>query len=199
MVTLSISLADGTVAIEADPDQIEEVTASAIKLIEALSATQHHAATRQVKLTATESNEKTKKSEAIVPAETELEIKAKARTKKGTVKSKNWQHFPGLLSHDGWNEVKNFYDEKMPSGQNEQVAVFVAKLSKILDRKGFDGNEIHSAFKSLGIKTPANLMGVLGNMASLGLGHTSDGKFQLDFKGQQLVDIELPRSKAAKR
>ena len=196
MVTLNISLSDGTVEIESDPEQLDAVTGSAIKLIEALAAVKAHILSKPQGSSAADQVNVPEEAQPDSPNGT---IKPKARSKKGGAKTKNWQHLPDLLDHDGWKAVGEFYEQKQPSGQNEQVAVLVDILSSKLARKGIEGNEIHSAFKTLGLKTPANLTGVLGNMASVGLGHTTDGKFFLDFKGKQMVDHDLPRQNAAKK
>jgi hypothetical protein len=192
MVTLNISLADGTIEIEADHDQIDQVAASAIKLIEALAASSGGAAIQR--LVTTSSEVPSSPPQAGDQGSAEAARRPKAR--KGSGKTRNWNFLPKLFDDEGWAKLTDFYKSKSPTGQNEQVAVITSFVSETLKREGVDGNELHSCFKTLGIKTPANLTGVLGNMATAGLGHSTDGKFFLDFKGNQMVDMDLPRAQA---
>jgi len=201
MVKIRIGLREGTVDIEADGELVESTTTQAIVLMERLSelqlpATPVDAAPRLEPSTSVDDseNEGDKSTES---SGAPTSAKGRAR-KKGGNKTKNWQYIPDLLDHDGWGKAKDFFEEKAPKTQNEKVAVIVAGLGTHLGRNTFDGNEIHSAFRAFGEKTPANLSGVLGNMATEGLGHSSDGKFQLDFKGTQLVEHDLPREEKKK-
>lgn len=126
--------------------------------------------------------------------ETPEEKKPKQRRGSGTAKTTNWSMVNNLLDEAGRKALKAFYNEKMPSNQNEQVAVLAIKLQELTGRDGFDGNEIHTAFQIVGKKTPGNLNAVFGNMASAGLGSQAGKKFKPNFKAGDLVKHDLPKS-----
>jgi hypothetical protein len=201
MVKIVINIKDGLIDLEAEPEQLEQATASAIRLIERLSS----APVADTRATVLETPKVDPSRDHFSDAEqagvsgAASSEKSKGRRRKGAGKTKNWEFKPELLQDSDWVRVRDFVAVKSPSTQNEKVAVFVSILSQILGRKAFDGHELHTCFKTLTERTPANLTGVLGNMAAEGLGHTSEGKFQLDFAGNQLVDHDLPRVKSAKK
>lgn len=187
MARIQVDAANGLVEIEASEEALEAATEYAVRLLEQVLAAETKAPTAPSS-EATEVVEKSQTSE-----KSSKGTPGQRKRKRGAGKTKNWQSVPNLLPKEGWEALTQFFQEKVPKTQNEQVAVICRGLAERLDRNGFDGNEIHTAFKTLGKKTPANLTGVLGNMAADGLGHSSDGKFQLDFRGEQLVDHDLPR------
>lgn len=103
-----------------------------------------------------------------------------------------------LLSEEQRTHLREFYSQKAPSKQNDQVAVLAHKLKQMLGRSGFDGNEIYTAFQVVGTKTPANLAGVFGNMTALGFGKVEDKKWIPNFKSDDLVNHDLPAKPKAK-
>jgi hypothetical protein len=186
---ISISIYDGTVDIDADPEHITAATDHALRLIAELSSVKRPSPPQ-----AQQNNEvETMNADNAEAVEDSSNTKAKQK-RRGTSKSKSWQYIHDLVDKSGWKKIHEYYEEKKPKTQNEQVAVFCAILRELTKRDSFDGHEIHSCFKALGKKTPANLAGVFSNMGIDGLGHSSEGKFHLDFKGEQLVEHDLPRS-----
>jgi hypothetical protein len=201
VVKIVINIRDGLLDLDADPQQLDQATECAIRLIDRLSSSPHapRSSLSHSPPSSSASVEPPDGAEQINGSAGATPEKSKGRKKKGVGKTKNWEYKPELLLDSDWAKVKDFVALKAPSTQNEKVAVFVSILSQLLNRKGFDGHEIHTCFKTLGERTPASLTAVLGNMATEGLGHTSDGRFQLDFAGSQLVDHDLPKAKPAKK
>jgi hypothetical protein len=103
-----------------------------------------------------------------------------------------------LLEEAQRKQLREFYSEKGAANQNEQVAVLAFKLSDLTKREAFSGDEIHTAFQTVGVKTPKNLMAVFGNMTADGLGNMADKKFKPNFKCDDLVKHDLPRKTAKK-
>ncbi|KQB97480.1 hypothetical protein AL073_00565 [Loktanella sp. 1ANDIMAR09] len=184
--------------LDADPETLEAASNHAATLLEKLreiTLPNETLRTTEAQAGQNVADDHSDSTSAEQPAKHEVE---KPKRKRGGAKPRNWQFLPELLTNDQWQKVAEFVAEKKPKTQNEKVAVFCSVLRSLLGRDGFDGNEIHTAFKSLGDKTPSSLSGVFGNMASEGLGHTIDGKFHLDFKGNQLVDHDLPKTESDK-
>lgn len=116
----------------------------------------------------------------------------KPKRRKGGGHSANWQVVDNLLDDDQRGKLKQFFIEKAPSNQNDQVAVLAFKLEQLTGRPAFDGNELHTAFQAVGEKTPANLSGVLGNMAGKDMGKVVDKKWTPNFKSKDRVNHDLP-------
>ncbi|MEN8860313.1 hypothetical protein [Qipengyuania flava] len=122
----------------------------------------------------------------------------KPRRRKGSGHA-NWKVIDNLMTEAQRGALRKFYAEKAPGKQNDQVAVLAHKLSEMLDREGFDGNEIHTAFQAVNEKTPANLTGVFGNMTGEGLGKVIDKKWTPNFKSSDMVKHDLPAAKPTKK
>ncbi|TIM64927.1 MAG: hypothetical protein E5Y58_25745 [Mesorhizobium sp.] len=114
------------------------------------------------------------------------------RRRNGGSKTTNWRIVEALLDEPGRASLKDFYRDKRPRNQNEQVAVLAFKLKELTARPGFDGHEIHTAFQIVNAKTPRNLVGVFGNMTGSGLGKVMDKKFIANFKAEDIVKHDLP-------
>lgn len=191
-IKVSINIREGSLNLEADSAHLDAATESALKLMDRLLSARTFAQDGLAELA-----DKPVDPSARPPISDngdELGNRTKAKRKKSGGRTKNWQFKPTILVAADWSKVKEYYELKNPNTQNEKVAVIVSILAQLLGRAGVDGHEIHTTFKTLGEKTPANLTGVLGNMTGAGLGHSSEGKFQLDFAGNQMVDHDLPRT-----
>jgi hypothetical protein len=186
MARIQVDVINGILDIEASEEALEAATQYAIKLLE--TARQAKPAKSSSPLASVE-NASEEEADAVG-----ADAPPPRKRKRGGGKTKNWQNIPTLLKNEDWKYITDFFAQKSPKTQNEQVAVICRGLSERLDRNGFDGNEIHTVYNGLGKKTPSSLTGVMGNMAVEGLGHTTDGKFQLGFRGEQLVDHDLPRA-----
>jgi hypothetical protein len=125
---------------------------------------------------------------------------AKVKRKRGTaaVKTANWIIVEDLLDEKGRMALKEFFVLKRPDSQNDQVAVLTYKLKELTGRPGFNGNEIYTALQIVGARTPGNLMAVLGNMATAGLGRVIERAFHPNFKTDDLVKLDLPKKVSSK-
>jgi hypothetical protein len=120
------------------------------------------------------------------------------RRRTGGGKVAQWTIVDTLLDEKGRAALKEFYNQKQPNGQNEQVAVLTYKLKELTGRPGFNGNEVYTALQVVGARTPGNLAAVFGNMATSGYGRIVDKAFHPGFKTDDLVKLDLPRKPAAK-
>lgn len=120
------------------------------------------------------------------------QVVKKPKRRKGGGHSPNWKMVDNLLDEEQRADLKRFFAEKAPSTQNDQVAVLSFKLEELTGRPAFDGNELHTAFQAVGEKTPANLSGVLGNMAGKDMGKVIDKKWTPNFKSKDRVNHDLP-------
>lgn len=130
-------------------------------------------------------------------AETAVSQDGKSQRRKTSgSKTTQWSIVDDLLDASGRATLKEFYATKQPNGQNEQVAVLSFKLKELTGRPGFSGDDIYTALQIVGARTPGNLVAVFGNMALAGLGRVQDKAFHPSFKTDDLVKLDLPRSKS---
>lgn len=193
-VKLKIKTTKGSIDIECNGKDFDGIFESASSLLDKFSALP------RMTPSTLEPEEADSESDNTVPDQTSA-AKAdnptatptpKGKRKKGGGNSANWKIVEDLLDQDQRKSLKSFFDEKDPSNQNNQVAVLAYKLKDLLKRDGFDGHEIHTAFQAVGKKTPANLSGVFGNMATIDLGKVVEKKWTPNFKSDDLVNHDLP-------
>lgn len=189
-VKLKIDIKNGTVEIEANGELFEKVSEKAGALLDKFAKIDFQGSAPSE---TGESHEREARDDSDENNQHPPEQKVKKRRASGSARSTNWKMVDNLLDEAGRHSLKAFFEEKMPSGQNEQVAVLTVKLKELTSREGFDGDEIHTAFQIVGKKTPGNLNAVFGNMATAGLGSQSDKKFKPNFKAGDLVKHDLPR------
>lgn len=130
-------------------------------------------------------------------AEAPIAQEGRSQRRKGSGgKVTQWSIVDELLDAKGRATLKEFYTAKQPNGQNEQVAVLSFKLKELTGRAGFTGDDIYTALQIVGARTPGNLVAVFGNMAAAGFGRVQDKAFHPSFKTDDLVKLDLPRSKS---
>lgn len=195
-IKLKLDLIEGTLEVECTGEDFDAVIARSEAMLEKYKAAVP-APTQRPAAALEEPEEPGGQNDEEVEVSVS-EPKPKRKRGKGTAKVANWKPVDNLLSEEQRTELREFYAQKAPSKQNDQVAVLAHKLKEMLGRDGFDGNEIYTAFQVVGTKTPANLTGVFGNMSALSLGKVVDKKWTPNFKSNDLVNLELPAKAKAK-
>lgn len=187
-IKLRIDVKDGTVEIEADAESFGDVMERAEGILDKFASIE-----RPIDNTNdAEENKLDDTDKTSATNDQGKDSKPKRRRTAGGGKVANWKMIDDLLDEQQRSALKEFFAEKKPSNQNEQVAVLLFKLKELTGRDRFDGNEIHTAVQIVGKKTPGNLTAVFGNMATLGLGSQVDKKFVPNFKTDDLVKHDLP-------
>lgn len=187
-IKLKIDVLEGTLEVECSREDFEAVMSHAEKVLEKFNKTKTVAAERDEPTS--ESSDGTV-SDAAEPVE-DQQAPRKAKRKKGVKKTANWKIVDDLLDAPQREQLKAFFAEKAPKRQNDQVAVLAFKLKELLGRDAFDGNEIHTAFRAVGVKTPKSLTSVFSNMARDDLGKIEDKKWVPNFKSDDFVNHNLP-------
>jgi hypothetical protein len=197
LISLKIDIIQGTIEVECEAADFESVISSAERVLSNFSGNRSAASVQRPV-----DNPRPEYPIVDRPELNEdaghLKSKTKSRRKKGGGHA-NWKVLDNLLTETQRGELRKFYAEKAPGKQNDQVAVLAHKLSEMLGRDGFDGNEIHTAFQTVNEKTPANLTGVFGNMTGEGLGKVVDKKWTPNFKSSDLVKHDLPAATPVKK
>lgn len=193
-IKLRIDVKDGTVEIEAGADNFEDVMTRAEAILDKF------AAIGRPRDSVSDIDRGTSEDTFKGPNAKNLEEPGRQKRRKaaGNAKVTNWRMVDDLLNEKQRSELKEFFEAKKPSNQNEQVAVLACKLKQLTGRDRFDGNEIHTAYQIVGKRTPGNLAAVFGNMATLGFGSQADKKFVPNFKADDLVKHDLPPKESTK-
>ena len=189
-VRLKIDISNGTLEVDCNGDDFDEVMSSAARLLDKFSSVSDFKQSKAgPKETPDLPSDEAIENDGNESGVSKTKPKAKRRKGSGTA---NWKVVEQLLSEEQRADLKTFYEKKAPGIQNHQVAVLAHKLSELLGRDGFDGHEIHTAFQAVGAKTPANLTGVFGNMTGEDLGKIVEKKWTPNFKSSDLVKHDLP-------
>lgn len=102
------------------------------------------------------------------------------------------------LSEEQRAALRDFYAKKQPHSQNEKVAVLMDWLKREGGKATTTWNEIFTAFRTVGDKSPAKISSVLGNMVGLSwVRNAGGGQYDLIHVGEDFVKFNLP--KAAKK
>lgn len=91
--------------------------------------------------------------------------------------------------------LKDFFKEKAPKSQLEQVATCVYYLRRILEIDGVTANHVYTCLKEVGVRTPNDLPQILRNCAKdKGWIDTKDASnIQISNRGENLLEHELPK------
>lgn len=114
-------------------------------------------------------------------------------------KLKSWQIVDLGLDEDQRAKLRQFFADKAPKGQGEEVAVISAKLSEMTGSKTFNGYQIHSALKIVDRPTPKNLTAVFGNMKRDGLGDYKGLDLIVNHYTEDYVKFKLPKTSDKKK
>jgi hypothetical protein len=128
------------------------------------------------------------------------EESAKKSNGRGTSKRVNWNisdlGFPAPVRQ----EIRDSFEKLNAKTQNEQVAAVATLLSARLGVKELDGNQIASGLRLAGVKIPANLLAVFGNMKTLHITDVKDGKLIVTgYLEDFITDMTKNNAKAQKK
>ncbi len=90
-------------------------------------------------------------------------------------------------------EMVEFFEEKAPKGQNDQVATLGVMLKKFLGKSEFNIDEMHSAFKVVQKATPRNLIAVFGNMKRDGKAGYSENQLTVNSYTEDHVSFHMKK------
>lgn len=126
-----------------------------------------------------------------------VDVSTKKRGKVST-KVKSWTLVDLPLNSDQRQNIREFYKEKNPAGQNDQVATIGVKLKEFMQKTSFSGDEIHSAFKIVDLPTPKNLIAVFGNMKRDGRANYVDNQIVINSHTEDYVNYVMVGAKKEK-
>ncbi len=124
--------------------------------------------------------------------------KKRKRGTGGGGKTKTYQLVELGLAPQQRQAVQEFFAEKAPIQQNDQVAVLGVKLKELLKRDTFTMDEIHSAFKVVNKPTPRNLLAVFGNMKRDGKAGYSDNRVIINSYTDDHVQFHMKKDEGKK-
>jgi len=102
------------------------------------------------------------------------------------------------LHPSGKQSLREFFGEKQPKTQFEQIAVFVFYMRSVLEIDGISPNHIYTCFKDVSAKPPVDVPQVARNCAAQKGWIDTSRKEGIDIttRGENLIDHDLPRDGA---
>ena len=121
------------------------------------------------------------------------------RTKRSSGGSKESYKITDLgLTEEERVQLREFFQEKKPGAQHDQIAVLMAWLKKEKEKSQMKKDDVFTAFRTVDAKVPAKISAVLGNMVGLGWAtNVGDGAYELTHVGEDHVKFDLPPKKKA--
>jgi hypothetical protein len=136
------------------------------------------------------------------PSET-YEPKSEERREraKGVAKAKSYQFIKDLnLRPEGKKSLREFFSEKKPTSQQDELTVVLYYLHRILEVEGITTNHVYTGLKDLselGVRVPKDIAAVYRNTATR-KGHVNSSNHE-DLKmatpGDNYVEHDLPNNR----
>jgi hypothetical protein len=186
---IKVDLSSRSFEIEVPDEKIDDVLVKIEKLFAQTRAPGGNVAPLQTDESQTEAGEE---------SNGKLSDKKRKRGGGSGGKTKSYQLVDLGLSPQQRQAIQEFFTEKAPSQQNDQVAVLGVKLKEFLNRDTFTGDDIHSAFKVVNKPTPRNLTAVFGNMKRDGKAGYSDNKIVINSYTDDHVQFHMKRAEPRK-
>lgn len=186
-VLLKLDASAGTIEIEADADQFESAATRAVELLRSLSGAGLAYTNPSSEKTIAETKAQTSKQTGTKSAE-----KKPAKRKSSGVRNLNVVE--DLLNEEQREELREFYAEKSPKSQTEQVSVLCVKLMEMKEMERFTADDVYTALQAVHEETPKNLAATFNNMITRNdFGKMEDGAFVPNFVCKDFVKLRLPK------
>lgn len=185
-VKIRIDLATGVVDIEAPVEEYVEVLAQVREALPGLVKARGGSTTTEAPSTR-DAEDSSKKGSS--------NSKSK-RTRRSSGSAKETYNVAKLgLDEDERQALRDFYVEKNPGAQHDQIAVLMYWFQSHTNRQQMSKDEIFTAFRTVEAKVPAKISSVLGNMTSQLQWATAEGSgnFKLTHVGEDHVKYSLPK------
>lgn len=203
-VKIRVDLSAGTVEVEADADNIDAVfdrlDAFIPRLSEAYDRPAEEGQTPSSKGMPPSAPAKPSQSADADPTNP---IEQKGEVRKAAKGSKGKEVYTAVdlgLTETQRNEMRDFYTSKQPKSQHEQIAVLMDWLKRESNKSTATWNDIFTAFRTVGVKSPAKISSVLGNMVGLSwVKNVGGGQYALIHVGEDYVKFDLPKVKSTNK
>lgn len=118
------------------------------------------------------------------------------RGKRGSGKKETYNTIDLGLNEEQRQKFREFFQEKNPSSQNDQVLVIMHWLKNNANRGNISTDEIFTGFRTANVKVPGKLSSVLGNLVGRGMVSNVGAKqYSLTHVGEDHVTYNLPKKK----
>lgn len=102
------------------------------------------------------------------------------------------------LSEQQRQAFREFYNDKSPKSQNEQILVIMYWLKNNGGKEALSKDDIYTGLKTVDAKVPARISSVLSNLGIEGrITSDSDG-YRLHHTGEDFVKFDLPKKEGKK-
>ena len=197
-VRIQLYLASGTVSIEAPPDSLDTVFERLESFIPQLADAYADFAPLD-----SEDPQDGSEDEEVPEGETNSDpttATPASRTKRGSrrdSKKETSRRVDLGLDEAQRNAFRQFFADKTPKGQNDQVLTIMYWLQKEAGTASLDRDQIFTGFRTVDAPVPGRIGSVLSNLRIAGMVvPQDDGKYVLHHVGEDHVKFKLPKKKS---
>ena len=125
-----------------------------------------------------------------------VELRSSKRKRSASSRLESYKVVDIGLSPEQRVKYKEFYDEKKPANQNQQLLVAMYWLKKEANKPLLSKDEIYTGLKTVNARIPARISSVLSNLMLEGkVVSEKDGNYSLTHIGEDFVNYDLPAKK----
>ena len=193
IVRIQLDLASGTVSIEAPPESLDSV----FEKLESFLPQLADAYADFAPLDADDGDDGEEGSGAAETSSATPNPKAKRGTRRDSSKE-TYRSVDLGLNESQRNAFRQFYADKTPKGQNDQVLTIMYWLQREAGTASLDRDQIFTGFRTVDAQVPGRIGSVLSNLRIAGMiVPQDDGKYVLHHVGEDYVKFKLPKKKTA--
>jgi hypothetical protein len=197
-ISLRLDLSNGIIELDAPTEIFDHAMVKIQELAQALSIQKPRVRpmeTAAETLPAAPPIDQTAATESIAHSGTQRRSKSTKASSGRSGRIGSFEEIRGLLSEEQEIELRDFVAAKAPAEQTDQALVAIVKGEQLLDRKGFNYNEIYTLMWLAGIKDlPKALDVVLLRLIQEQMITKEATGFVAKFVGRNRVDRDLPRT-----
>jgi hypothetical protein len=198
-VKIQLDLATGTVNIESPADSLDVVFEKLGAFLPQLADAYAEFAPAEGDDTDITGNDEQSDSETSeMPTTQKSAAVSRAKTSSRRESHKETYKSADLKLDEGQrNAFRQFFADKAPKGQNDQLLTIVYWLQREGEKSSVDKDEIFTGFRTVDAPVPGRISSVLTNLRLEGMVvPQDDGKYVLHHVGEDHVKFKLPKKKA---
>jgi hypothetical protein len=125
-----------------------------------------------------------------------LDSGAKKTSRKSTGSRQSYQFVELGLTEVERSDLKSFFKDHEPKGQNEQTVVLMSWFRATKAKESMTWDEVYSAFRTVDAKVPGRIGSVMSNLNGKNWTKGAAGQgYSLTHVGEDYVKFDLPRKK----
>jgi hypothetical protein len=194
-ITLKIDLQNGVIELDAPADEFDQAISKTMNLTNSLDFTRQKSEEEPKARPERNQPEPTATPSGAAPVGSSAKVsRSNSKPSAGRPgRIGTFEEAKGFLSESQERELRAFFAEKAPSEQGHRVLTAIVKGEQLLERKGFNYNEIYTLLRLGGIKPLPKALDVVLTRLMQDQFIVREGKgFGAKFLGREFVEDQLP-------